>query len=299
MLKGRDPWRSSLKTREWEALCRWLRTLLRRSRLGHPSLLVDRLHQRRVFIPATTTSVSKTSTPLHASKRRTIVGLLLHPLRQRSRRRKLFPHRAARGRIQKSRSIRTSLRINDLLLKHPCTRAVSVSIHHRNLDQLTLIMPMHAGSVKQTGLRPLLLRAESAQSIRAPVLKIDASTPDIPSGPLTSTPKKQKQASTTFGTPLSPATAARNANNNRTSGNTPSKKGGVGGVRDSKELVAKSPGTAKTLQTKNGGEEGKENVRYWQGRSPRKAVVSPQKQTPAQHKASSTSLSDNSFCGSY
>lgn len=130
---------------------------------------------------------------------------------------------------------------------------------------------------------------------------MDASTPDIPSGPLTSTPKKQKS---TFGTALSPAT--RNANNGgskRNSVYTPTKKAGAGDlagqVRDSKELVDKSPGNAKTLlANKNAGEqEGKENAGYWQGRSPRKAVKSPQKQTQTEDKASSTSPAINASLG--
>jgi hypothetical protein len=138
------------------------------------------------------------------------------------------------------------------------------------------------GSMKQTGLRPLLLRAESAQSVRPPILKIDPAVDSstIPTGPLTSTPKK------VFGTPSSPA--ARGAGN-RNSVYTPSKKGNgaVGGgtalggqVRDSKELAKmnKSPESVKTLKIAI---EDKENVPsgdYRQGRSPRKGAKSPVKQ---------------------
>lgn len=135
--------------------------------------------------------------------------------------------------------------------------------------------------MKQTGLRPLLLRAESAQSVRPPILKIDPAVDSstIPTGPLISTPKKL------FGTPSSPATRGAG---NRNSIYTPSKKGNAAGggttlggqVRDSKELAKmnKSPESVKTLKV---AVEDKENISsgdYWQGRPPRKGAKSPVKQ---------------------
>lgn len=132
---------------------------------------------------------------------------------------------------------------------------------------------MRTGSVKQTGLRPLLLRAESAQSVRPPVLRIDpTNATEVPCGPLTSTPKKS------IGAPLTPSSRSTNRN----SVYTPSKKGPLGSkVRDSKDLAEKkSPVGGKTPKALHDKENGYDSG-YWQGRSPRKAARSPQKQPAA------------------